>query len=145
MSATGQMIYAVLVATGLSGAAMVQVIPHIPKPQMADYFVVNSVTAERSGQSAVLHVDREIKQPLLMGYAVRVFLVEDGSAWMICAANGGPYRYRPDAKIPDPVTLDWWTDGKCIDIPAGHVEIETTWDAVVPDFDPISVTTEVQQ
>jgi hypothetical protein len=112
MSATGNMLYTMLVATGLAGSATLQVIPMLPRPEAGDYFEVRSVTAERQGDTAILHVDREIN--------------------------------RPDAIMPHPVTLEWWTNGACDALPAGHIEIETTWDPIVPDFDPVSVTTGVE-
>lgn len=145
MSATGDMIYAMLVASGLSSAVVVQVIPHMPRPELHDFYTVESVTAKRAGSSAVLNVVRTIRQPLLMSYAVRVFMVGADGAWPICTAEGGPFQYRPDAVLPDPITLAWWTDGECIILPPGRIEIETTWDPIVPDFPPISVTTEVAE
>lgn len=145
MSATGQMVYAMLVASGLSSAAVVQVIPMIPRPERADYFEVASVTAERAGDTAVLQVSRQIKEPLLMTFDVRVFRVDEEGAHMVCTGHGGPYSYRPDAVLPEPITLSWWTNGACDAIPPGRIEIETTWDPVVPDFPPISITTEVQE
>ncbi len=144
MSATAQLLYIAIVATGLSTAATIQALPFMPRPGVDDYFTVASVTAERAGDTAVLHVDRSIKSHLLMSYAVRVFAVSDNGARMTCEARGGPFNYRPDATLPDTITLDWWTAGQCQTIPRGRVEIETTWDPVVPDFPPISVTTEVE-
>lgn len=143
MSATSEMLYAVLVASGLAAAGVQAVLPHMPRPEFSDYFEVNSVTAKREGDTAVLAVERTIKRPILMQYSVRVFLMTKEGAVLDCAASGGPYRYRPDALLPMPITLSWWTDGKCQTIPAGRVQIETTWDAEEPDFPPISVTTEV--
>lgn len=145
MSATSNMIYTMLVASGLAGSLTLQVIPHMPRPELADYFEVSSVTAHRDGKTAVLYVDREIKTPLLMSFDVRVFLVQPDGAWLVCLAAGGPYNYRPDAVLPNPVTLEWWTNGACNSLPDGQIEIETTWDAIVPDFPPLSITTEVKQ
>jgi hypothetical protein len=144
MSATGNMIYTMLVATGLAGSATLQVIPMLPKPEASDYFEVRSVTAERQGDTAILHVDREIKKPLMMSFDVRVFMIQPQGAWLICTAQGGPYQYRPDAILPHPVTLKWWTNGACDALPEGRIEIETTWDPIVPDFDPVSITTGVE-
>lgn len=144
MSMTGNVIYSVLVASGLTSTAVMQMAPHL-RPETHDFFEVNSMSAKRVGDTAALVVDRVIKVPLIMGYAVRVLSIGDHDATLFCAAQGGPYRYRPDAKLPDPITLDWWTDGQCIAIPQGRVKIETTWDPVVPDMEPVSVTVEVEE
>lgn len=143
MSMTGNVIYSVLVASGLTSTAVMQMAPHL-RPETADYFEVGSITAERSDNTAILHVERTIKAPLIMSYAVRVFSVSDGLAVMTCAANGGPYLYRPDAALPNPITLKWWTDGECPSIPPGRVQIETTWQPVGPAMAPVSVTTDVR-
>lgn len=145
MSATGQMLYSMLVASGLSAAAVAQVIPWMPRQDRADYFEVASITAERAGNTAVLDVSRQIKKPVMMTFDVRVFRVDDRGAHLVCTGHGGPYSYRPDAVLPVPITLSWWTNGECRDLPPGRIEIETTWDPVSPDFPPISITTEVQE
>lgn len=144
MSAMGEMLYAVLVASGLAAAGVQAMLPHMPRAELQDYYDVQKVEARRLGSGAVFDVQREVKAPLVMGYTVRVLHITDKGAEQICIAQGGPFTYRPDAILPDPITLAWWTGGKCVSLPPGRVQIETTWDAVVPDFDPISVTTEVQ-
>jgi hypothetical protein len=145
MNATSGMVYAMLIASGLVGSLTFQVIPHMPRPELSDYFEVSSVEAHRDGQTAILYVDRVIKTPLMMSFDVRVFEVRPEGAWLVCVAAGGPYNYRPDAILPNPVTLEWWTNGACNKLPDGDVQIETTWDPIVPDFPPISVTTEVTE
>ena len=144
MTATGNIVYTVLVSSGLVGAAMTHTVPLMPRPGLERFYTVDSLSAERIEGDVVLHVDRTIHAPITMSYAVRVFSMTHAGAVLICAAQGGPYRYRPDAVLPNPVTLDWWTNGQCPDAPPGQVQIETTWDPVIPDYPPITVTAEVE-
>ena len=144
MSLTGNFVYTVMVASGLVGAAMTHTVPLMPRPGLERYFEVQSVTAERDGGKVLLHVSRQIHAPITIAYAVRVFTMTREGAVLICAAQGGPFRYRTDAVMPNPVTLDWWTNGQCPDAPPGQVQIETTWDAIAPDYPPITVTAEVE-
>jgi hypothetical protein len=143
MTATGNLIYTVLVASGLVGAAMTHTVPLMPRPGLERYYEVESVTADRVGNEVHLHVDRAIHAPITMSYSIRVFQMTHSGAVLSCVAQGGPFRYRPDAVLPNPVTLDWWTGGHCPEIPPGQAQIETTWDPIIPDYKPITVTTEV--
>ncbi len=70
------------------------------------------------------------------GGAVREFLgkysvvarkFSDGG--VACDAVGGPFKYRPDAHRPDPLTMEWWapSDERCSHLPSGIYTIETCW------------------
>jgi hypothetical protein len=74
----------------------------VPAATTADFYEVRSVRAVRSGDSATLIVDRTVKRDVPMSYAVRVFQVDDRGAHLVCAADHGPYMYRPDALLPSP-------------------------------------------
>jgi hypothetical protein len=144
MTATGNLVYTVLVASGLVGAAMTHTVPLMPRPGLERFYTVESVTADRAGDTVIMHVNRTIHAPITMSYAVRVFQMTHAGAVLICVSQGGPFRYRPDAVMPDPVTLEWWTGGHCPEIPHGPAQIETTWDPVIPDYPPITVITELE-
>jgi hypothetical protein len=143
MTATGNLIYTVLVASGLVGASMIHTVPMIPRPGLERYYTVESVTAERVDGNVILHVDRKIHAPITMSYVVRVFQMTESGAEQVCVAPVPPFRYRTDAILPDLVTLDWWTSGMCPNAPTGRVQIDTTWTPVLPSYPPITVTTEV--
>jgi len=140
MNTTSDVVYAFAVAVSLTGAAFTQLAGYVPKTTSADYYEVRSITAHRQGDTAVLSVDRIIKQEVPMSYAVRVFQIDDRGAHLLCEAEGGPIMYRRDAVLPDPVTLKWWTNGHCQKIPPGIVEIDTTWTPRLPGLLPVSVT-----
>ncbi len=116
-----------------------------PRASLSDFFAVNSLTAEREGESAILTVDREIKRPLHMEFSVRV-QVRRGTGWVDdCAMSSGVIAYSPDAELPDPVTLDWWTWGECPTLPAGPARIVTTWAPDPPGLEPLTVIAEVEE
>ncbi len=130
-------------ALAVAGSAFVGLTHVVPRPQLTDYFEVTKLSAERAGQGAVMHVDRVIKQPLHMGFTVRV-LTEGHEGWVEhCAMTSGTILYQPGRALPDPVTLDWWTWGRCPTLPAGRAMIETTW-SPEGGLDPLTVTIEVE-
>lgn len=141
----GDMVYALGIAAALTGQTFTLLSQHVPSAQTADFYEVKSLRAVRSGDTANLIVDRVVKREVPMSYAVRVFQVDDRGAHLVCAAEHGPYMYRPDALLPSPVTLDWWTGGDCNVIPHGQVEIETTWHPHLPGLPPVSMTVKVEE
>ena len=80
-----------------------------------------------AGGPVTLHVDRIIRRPFVGQWSVNVRRATSGGGWeIICAATGGG-SYRPDAALPEPLTLDWWTNGQCADLPPGQMHISTVW------------------
>jgi hypothetical protein len=143
--AVSDMVYALSIAAALTGQTFTLLSQHVPAATTADFYEVRSVRAVRNGDSATLIVDRTVKREVPMSYAVRVFQVDDRGAHLVCTADHGPYLYRPDALLPSPVTLEWWTGGDCREIPPGHVEIETTWNPRLPGLPPVAITTRVEE
>jgi hypothetical protein len=129
-------------ALAVAGSAFVGLTHIVPRPILSDYFDVAKLTAVRQGNTALLTVDRTIKQPLHMGFTVRV-LAEGREGWVEhCAMTSGTILYQPGRSLPDPVTLDWWTWGRCPTLPAGRALIETTW-APEGGLAPLTMTIEV--
>lgn len=117
----------------------------MPKPSLDAFFKVDSVTAERVDDTAVLKVDRQILRPLHMTFSVRV-KGNGAHGWVdFCGMSSGVILYEPDAELPDPVTLDWWTWGECPTLPPGQARIVTTWAPDSPALEPLTVITEVNQ
>jgi hypothetical protein len=117
----------------------------MPRPQLSDAFEVRSVTAERAGDTAILKVDRTIKRPINMQFSVRV-MQKGPNGWIdTCAMTSGVIQYRPDAALPDPVTLDWWTWGECPHLPAGQSRIVTTWVPEPREMEPLTIIAEVME
>jgi hypothetical protein len=79
------------------------------------------------GAEVVLVVDRDVHREFYGEWRVLVRRVTpDGRVEIVCAASGGG-NYRPDAALPDPVTLAWWTNGQCPHPPPGDILISTVW------------------
>jgi len=78
------------------------------------------------GAAVVMEVDRTIARPFTAEWRILVRRL-DGDQWeVVCAARGGG-DYRPDAKLPSPLTLDWWTEGQCGQPPEGSIMVSTVW------------------
>lgn len=130
-------------ALAVAGSAFVGLTHVVPRPVLSDYFEVEKLEAVRQGNTAILKVARTIKQPLHMGFTVRV-LADGGEGWVEhCAMTSGTILYQPGRALPEPVTLDWWTWGRCPTLPKGAALIETTW---TPEggFEPLTMTIEVK-
>ena len=80
-----------------------------------------------SGANVVLEINREIRRPFNAEWRVLVRRHQSQLGWVVvCTASGGG-NYRPDASLPVPLTLDWWTDGQCPYPPEGQIMVSTIW------------------
>ncbi len=132
--------YALVVALGVTGLTIDGVVKMLPPPQTDDFFTVQQITAERSDNTALLYVDRDIIQPIYMTPSVRV-MQESENGWKeVCAAIGPTILYQTDVTLDQPVTLDWWTWGQCVEIPEGKVKIVTTWAPRNTSLEPLTYT-----
>ena len=111
----------------VAGSAFVGLSHVVPRPVLSDYFEVKKLEFHREGETAILDFEREIKQPIHMGFTVRV-MKEGREGWIEdCAMTSGVILYQAGRDLPDPVDLDWWTWSRCPTLPSGKVLIETTW------------------
>jgi hypothetical protein len=74
----------------------------------------------------ILDVDRVIHRPFRAEWSVLV-RGYDGGRWVIWCTAHGAGNYIPTAALPDPLTLEWWTDGECVTPPPGRYMISTIW------------------
>ena len=136
--------FPVALALGFSGLFIDTTSQLIPKMTTAQYFDVRSISAERVGDSAILHVDREIYAPIEMSFSVRI-MAEGADGWhQFCKMQAEPFQYRPEAVLPTPTILSWWTDGKCVTLPPGPAQIITTWSPANRALAPITVIARVE-
>lgn len=116
----------------------------MPRPTTADYFDMRYVLGSRVGNSAVLEVERTILAPIHMRFSVRVMeQVPDGWREVCGMSSESAILYQPDAVLPDPVTLDWWTWGECPTLPPGPARIITTWTPISEGFQPVTTLTDI--
>jgi hypothetical protein len=145
MTSIGDMVFSSLVSLGVTGSLVIGGVNLMPQNYegTADYFEVHAIDATRLGDTASLRVNRSIKKPVEMSSTVRV--MERGSVgWReYCIAQGPTIQYRPDAELPDPVTLGWWTWGKCPKLPDGDAQIWTTWTPQMFGLAPVSYVVDI--
>jgi len=136
-------LFAMAIAVGVSGLTVEGVSNLIPARTTADFFAVQDVRVDRDGAGAVLWVDRTIKRPVHMVYTVRIMQATPQGWRQFCKAQSNPILYQPDSVLDQPVTLDWWTDGKCAILPEGRTRIMTTWAPLARGLEPVTFTSEV--
>ena len=144
MSATMDAIYGLAVSIGVVGLVTDSVVKLAPPPVTSDFFEVSEVRALRDGDTVSLWVDREIHRPIYMAASVRVMQPTPRGMQQVCIADGPTILYRPEAVMPQPVDLDWWTWGHCPMLPEGRTVIETTWTPRDPALDPVTVEVTVE-
>ena len=79
-----------------------------------------------AGVEILMEVDRVIHREFIADWSAVVRRWEDGG-WTVACAGRGKSNYRPDAVLPDPLTLSWWTDGACPTLPTGRYFVSTIW------------------
>lgn len=78
------------------------------------------------GQPIVMLVDREVKRPFSGSWTVTLRRFETQGPVIRCTAEGTA-DYQPGSMFPEPLDLDWWTDGQCRINEPGQYAITTTW------------------
>lgn len=78
------------------------------------------------GDPIIMEVDRIIHRPTFGEWHV-VIRKQTRAGWSTFCTASGESDYSPDAALPDPLTLEWWTEGQCSLTEAGLYFIATTW------------------
>ena len=144
MSATMDAIYGLAVSIGVVGLVTDSVVKLAPPPVTADFFEVAEIRAEREGDTASIWVNRTVHRAIYMTATVRVMQPTRRGVEQVCIADGPTILYRPEAVMPQPVDLDWWTWGHCPMLPEGRTVIETTWTPRDPALEPVTVEVTVE-
>lgn len=86
------------------------------------------------GAAPVLGFERTIKRSVQMSYQVTIRKMRSKSP--VCDPQRGPFTYRPDAELPDPIDLVWWSgaDVRCWPQEPGTYIAETCWTVVSPFY-----------
>lgn len=95
-----------------------------------------SIRSASYGKPLPMVVDREVKRGFLAEWQVTI-RQWDGAGWLTWCNAEGKSNYRPDARYPKDLALQWWTDGACHPVPPGRYRVTTTWvipvGALLPD------------
>ena len=75
----------------------------------------------------ILFVEREIRRPAVGRWVVTVRRATEGGWTLHCPPAHGQSDYKPDSIFPEPLTLEWWTEGQCSVTEPGRYFISTTW------------------
>jgi len=74
----------------------------------------------------IMDVDRTIHRQFVADWSVVVREYRAG-AWIVYCTGRGTSNYRPEAALPEPLTLEWWTDGACPTLEPGRYMVSTIW------------------
>lgn len=84
------------------------------------------------GQPITMLVDREVKRGFNGEFQITVHRWQGGLVSYCSPGWSNSRDYVPGAVYPMPLTLDWWTDGKCYPLPAGQFQVTTRWRLIMP-------------
>jgi hypothetical protein len=90
------------------------------------WMTVQAVLVADGPLPVVMFVERDIARPFHAEWRVLVRQIAADSTQIVCTGQGSG-DYRPDARLPDPLTLAWWTDGACADLEPGRYFVSTIW------------------
>lgn len=76
--------------------------------------------------AVIMDVDRTIHRDFIADWSVVVREYRAG-AWVVNCTARGTSNYKPEAALPEPLTLEWWTDGACTNLSAGRYMVSTIW------------------
>lgn len=92
------------------------------------------VANAKAGEQPTMNVDRSIYQRFPGTYTVDVEKrMPSGRYSVVCSVRNST-NYRPDAELPDPLLLDWWTWPAICKLGPGRHRVETTWRIEAPLF-----------
>ncbi|PIE10058.1 MAG: hypothetical protein CSA72_10620 [Rhodobacterales bacterium] len=108
-------------------AFLLLMLPGIVPAQL--WLEVRSVTVPtaQAGAPVALSVNRSIRRHFHADWDVLVRRRSPMGWLIVCTAHGGG-DYRPDAVLPENLTLDWWTEGACPTLARGTYIVTTTWE-----------------
>lgn len=78
------------------------------------------------GESILMAVDRRINRDFSGSWIASVRRL-DGGGWVSYCTATGRTNYAVDSRLPEPLTLRWWTHPECNPLPAGKYQMRTTW------------------
>jgi hypothetical protein len=80
------------------------------------------------GAPVEMIVDRSVVRPFTGQYNVSIHAWHDNAWVAYCnTAVSNPWEYQAGARYPVPLTLEWWTGGKCHPLPPGEYQVTTRW------------------
>lgn len=88
------------------------------------YVQVRDVVA---GEPVEMIVDRRIRRDFYAQWSVQVRRARGSEGWETIPCGAGANTYRTTSLLPNPLTLQWWSEGKCSGLPPGRYQVSTQW------------------
>ena len=130
MRRAGRGAISLIVAAFIGWMVFAQVAPAEWWLDVRSVVIANTTT----GVQPVMMVDRSINQPFTGTYTVDVEKkMPSGRYAVVCSARNST-NYRPDAELPEPLRLNWWTWPVTCAIEPGKYRVETMWRIEAPLF-----------
>jgi len=79
------------------------------------------------GEPIPIVVEREISRPIGGEWTVTIRKLQDGGWIQYCPAIEGRQDYNVNAIFPEPLLLEWWTNGECESLSPGTYIVTTIW------------------
>lgn len=85
-----------------------------------------TVADSKVGEPVIMRVSRTIYSRFHASWIVSVRRVDHDGLELACVSTGES-DYLPEAKLPDPLTLNWWTYPVQCKLQPGRYRIDTVW------------------
>lgn len=104
------------------------VVTYLTMPPAWWWFEVRSVYVHDAveGSTPLLEVDRTIHREFRGRWIATVMREGPDGFHVFCTARGAN-DYSPDARLPQPLDLNWWTWPTVCILPAGRYQLRTLW------------------
>lgn len=125
-----------VVAAGLFISENIQMHRRIATPA-GSWFTVNQiyVPGHVEGSNPDMTYDRTIKEPFQGFWVVEVQRLDATGAFVLECSGSGVADYEVTDYIPEnSVSWDWFTGGKCGDIPPGEYQLRASWKLKRPNW-----------
>lgn len=92
------------------------------------WFDVRYIQVKNAQADQPVHmiVDREIRHDFYGQWSVHLRRMRPGG-WETITCGDGANTYRTTSVYPNPLTLQWWTDGDCGVLEPGQYQLSTQW------------------
>lgn len=85
------------------------------------------------GDPVIMHVSRTVYRPFSGEWLATVRRIDVDGPVAACFSSGRNH-YTTDAKLPNPLTLDWWTHPIKCNLPEGRYRLDTIWTISVEGY-----------
>lgn len=81
------------------------------------------------GDTPILVVERAINQEFVAEWTVTVRSVTNEGLVTVCHGRGRDH-YSPGARLPSPMSLNWWIGNNNCHLTLGRYRVDTSWEII---------------